>query len=194
MPPRSSWCFAFGSLLAMLLPLFVALFALGVAAATTELLSHGLAIAQFAPILGSLIGLGVGIDYALFIVTRSRQGLERGISVEDAIVTAIDTSGRAVLFAGSTVCIALLGMLVLRLSFLNGVAVSATLTVAITMLASLTLLPSLLGSQSRAPSTPRAPVPGRARPGAGGGGGPRGSAGPASSRATRARSRPARWP
>ena len=138
---------AFGSLLAMLLPLGVALFALGIALAATTLLSHGLAIANFAPILGSLIGLGVGIDYALFIVTRSRQGLKRGLSVEESIVTAIDTSGRAVLFAGSTVCIALLGMLVLRLSFLNGVAISATVTVAITMLASLTLLPSLLGFQ-----------------------------------------------
>ena len=139
--------FAFGSLFAMLLPLGVALFALGVATAATTLLSHWLAIAQFAPILGSLIGLGVGIDYALFIVTRSRQGLKRGLSVEESIVTAIDTSGRAVLFAGSTVCIALLGMLVLRLSFLNGVAISATMTVAITMLASLTLLPALLAFQ-----------------------------------------------
>ena len=138
---------AFGSLLAMLLPIGVALFALGVALAATTLLSHGIAIAQFAPILGSLIGLGVGIDYALFIVTRSRQGLKRGLSVEESVVTAIDTSGRAVLFAGSTVCIALLGMLALRLSFLNGVAISATLTVAITMLASLTLLPALLGFQ-----------------------------------------------
>lgn len=139
--------FAFGSFLAMLLPLGVALFALGVASAATTLMSHGLAIAQFAPILGSLIGLGVGIDYALFIVTRSRQGLKRGMGVEESIVSAINTSGRAVLFAGSTVCIALLGMLVLRLSFLNGVAVSATVTVAITMLASLTLLPSLLAFQ-----------------------------------------------
>ena len=138
---------AFGSFFAMLLPLGVALFALGIASAATTLLSHGLAIAQFAPILGSLIGLGVGIDYALFIVTRCRQGLQRGLSVEDAIATAVDTSGRAVLFAGSTVCIALLGMLVLRLSFLNGVAVSATVTVAITMLASLTLLPALLAFQ-----------------------------------------------
>ena len=137
--------FAFGSFLAMLLPLGVALFALGVASAATTLLSHGLAIAQFAPILGSLIGLGVGIDYALFIVTRSRQGLKRGLDVEDAIVQAVNTSGRAVLFAGSTVCIALLGMLVLRLSFLNGVAIAAALTVAITMLASVTLLPALLG-------------------------------------------------
>lgn len=138
---------AFGSFFAMLLPLGVALFALGIATAATTLLSHWLSIAQFAPILGSLIGLGVGIDYALFIVTRSRQGLKRGMSVEDSIITAINTSGRAVLFAGCTVCIALLGMLVLRLSFLNGVAISASLTVLITMFASLTLLPSLLGFQ-----------------------------------------------
>jgi RND superfamily putative drug exporter len=138
---------AFGSFFAMLLPLGVALFALGIATATTTLLSHGLSIATFAPILGSLIGLGVGIDYALFIVTRSRQGLKRGLSVEDSIVTAINTSGRAVLFAGSTVCIALLGMLVLQLSFLNGVAIAASLTVLITMFASLTLLPALLGFQ-----------------------------------------------
>ncbi|HVA52668.1 MAG TPA: MMPL family transporter, partial [Acidimicrobiales bacterium] len=116
---------AFGSFFAMLLPLGVALFALGIALAGGILLSHVLAIAQFAPILGSLIGLGVGIDYALFIVTRSRQELKRGASVEDAVTTALNTSGRAVLFAGSTVCIALLGMLVLGLSFLNGVAVSA---------------------------------------------------------------------
>ena len=138
---------AFGSFFAMLLPLGVALFSLGIASAATTLLSHGLSIAQFAPILGSLIGLGVGIDYALFIVTRSRQGLKRGLSVEDSIITAINTSGRAVLFAGLTVCIALLGMLVLRLSFLNGVAIASSLTVLITMFASLTLLPALLGFQ-----------------------------------------------
>jgi RND superfamily putative drug exporter len=131
----------------MLLPLGVALFALGVATAATTLMSHGMVIAQFAPILGSLIGLGVGIDYALFIVTRSRQGLKRGLSVEESIVTAVNTSGRAVLFAGLTVCIALLGMLVLRLSFLNGVAIAASVTVLITMFASLTLLPSLLAFQ-----------------------------------------------
>jgi RND superfamily putative drug exporter len=138
---------AFGSVLAMLLPLGVALFALGIASGATTLLSHGLVIAQFAPILGSLIGLGVGIDYALFIVTRARQGLKRGLSVEESIVTAINTSGRAVLFAGATVCIALLGMLILRLSFLNGVAISATITVAITMVAAVTLLPALLAFQ-----------------------------------------------
>jgi RND superfamily putative drug exporter len=138
---------AFGSLFAMLLPLGVALFAIGIASAATTLLSHGLSIAQFAPILGSLIGLGVGIDYALFIVTRSRQNLKQGMSVEDAIVTSVNTSGRAVLFAGITVCIALLGMLLLGFSFLDGLSIAAALTVAITMFASLTLLPSLLAFQ-----------------------------------------------
>jgi RND superfamily putative drug exporter len=136
---------AFGSLFSMLLPLLVAIGAVGIATASTTLLSHGLSIATFAPILGSLIGLGVGIDYALFIVTRCRQCLKRGLSTEEAIITAVNTSGRAVLFAGATVCIALLGMLVLQLSFLNGVAIAASLTVLITMFASLTLLPSLLG-------------------------------------------------
>jgi RND superfamily putative drug exporter len=140
---------AFGSFFAMLLPLGVALFALGIALAGGILLSHVLAIAQFAPILGSLIGLGVGIDYALFIVTRSRQELKRGATTEEAVVTSLNTSGRAVLFAGSTVCIALLGMLILGLSFLNGVAVTASLTVLITMLASITLLPALLAFQKQ---------------------------------------------
>jgi RND superfamily putative drug exporter len=140
---------AFGSFFAMLLPLGVALFALGIALAGGILLSHILAIAQFAPILGSLIGLGVGIDYALFIVTRSRQELKRGNPVEAAVTIALNTSGRAVLFAGSTVCVALLGMLILGLSFLNGVAVTASLTVLITMLASITLLPSLLAFQKQ---------------------------------------------
>ena len=140
---------AFGSFFAMLLPLGVALFALGVALAGGILFSHILAIASFAPILGSLIGLGVGIDYALFIVTRSRQELKRGASVEEAVTTALNTSGRAVLFAGFTVCIALLGMLILGLSFLNGVAISASLAVLVTMLASVTLLPSLLAFQKR---------------------------------------------
>ena len=138
---------AFGSLWAMLLPLGVALFAIGIASGATTLLSHGLSIAQFAPILGSLIGLGVGIDYALFIVTRSRQNLRQGMSVEDSIVTAVNTSGRAVLFAGATVCVALLGMLVLGFSFLDGLGIAASVTVLITMFASLTLLPSLLAFQ-----------------------------------------------
>ncbi len=140
---------AFGSFFAMLLPLGVALFALGISLAAGILLSHGLLIASFAPLLGSLIGLGVGIDYALFIVTRTRQELKRGASVEEAVVSSLNTSGRAVLFAGSTVCIALLGMLILGLSFLNGLAVSASVTVLFTMLASVTLLPALLAFQKQ---------------------------------------------
>jgi RND superfamily putative drug exporter len=135
---------AFGSLMAMLLPLGVALFAIAIASAATTLLSHVVSIAQFAPILGSLIGLGVGIDYALFIVTRTRQNLQQGMSVEEAIVTSLNTSGRAVMFAGATVCVALLGMLALGFGFLSGLGVAASVTVIITMLAAVTLLPALL--------------------------------------------------
>ena len=135
---------AFGSFLAMLLPIGTALFALGTASAAVGLLTHAFSIATFAPQLGSLIGLGVGIDYALFIVTRYRQSLQLGMSVEESVKTAVNTSGRAVIFAGGTVCIALLGMLVLRLTFLNGVAIAASVTVLITMVAAITLLPALL--------------------------------------------------
>ncbi|MFJ4640240.1 MMPL family transporter [Streptomyces hygroscopicus] len=136
---------AFGSLAATLLPIATALIGVGTAYAAIGLLGHAMTVADFAPMLGMLIGLGVGIDYALFIVTRHRGGLRRGLPVEEAAQRAVATSGRAVVFAGATVCLALLGMLVLRLSFLNGVAVAAALTVALTVAASLTLLPALLG-------------------------------------------------
>ncbi len=140
---------SFGSLFAMLLPLGVALISLVTASGIDTLLTHAMGIATFAPILGSLIGLGVGIDYALFIVSRYRREIARGVDPEEAAATSIDTSGRAVLFAGATVCIALLGLFVLRLSFLNGVAVAATTTVLVTMIASLTLLPALFGVMKR---------------------------------------------
>jgi RND superfamily putative drug exporter len=136
---------AFGSLLAMLLPLGVALVALGTATAAVGLLTRALDIATFAPTLGTLIGLGVGIDYALFIVTRHRNGIKAGATPQEAARTALNTSGRAVLFAGGTVCIALLGQLVARVSFLNGVAIAASITVLFTVAASVTLLPALLG-------------------------------------------------
>jgi RND superfamily putative drug exporter len=140
---------SFGSLFAMLLPLGVALLALGTATGVVTLLTHAMGIASFAPILGSLIGLGVGVDYALFIVSRYRREIANGVDPEEAAAKSIDTSGRAVLFAGATVCIALLGLFVLRLSFLNGVAVAASTTVLITMAASLTLLPALFGVMKR---------------------------------------------
>lgn len=135
---------AFGSLAASALPLATALVSVGTAYAGIVLLGHVMTVADFAPMLGLLIGLGVGIDYALFIVTRHRKGLKRGLTVTEAATNAVATTGRAVVFAGATVCIALLGMLVLRLGFLNGVAVAASLTVVLTVAASVTLLPALL--------------------------------------------------
>jgi putative drug exporter of the RND superfamily len=136
---------AFGSLLAMLLPLAAAIAGVGGGLMLITPLSHAMSVVNFAPDLGALIGLGVGIDYALFIVTRHRRGLQSGLTPQEAAVAAINTSGRAVLFAGSTVCIALLGLLVLGTSFLDGLAVAATLTVVCTVVAALTLLPALLG-------------------------------------------------
>ncbi|MCX5061571.1 MULTISPECIES: MMPL family transporter [unclassified Streptomyces] len=135
---------AFGSLAASVLPIATALVSVGTAYAAIVLLGHAMTVADFAPMLGMLIGLGVGIDYALFIVTRHRRGLKRGLSVTEAVTSAVATTGRAVVFAGATVCIALLGMLILRLSFLNGVAIAASLTVVLTVAASVTLLPALL--------------------------------------------------
>lgn len=136
---------AFGSLAAMALPIATALVGVGTAYWCISLLGHAMAVADFAPMLGMLIGLGVGIDYALFIVTRHRRGLREGLPVGEAAQRAVATAGRAVVFAGVTVCIALLGMLVLRLNFLGGVAVAASLTVVLTVAASVTLLPALLG-------------------------------------------------
>ncbi|GHG04376.1 MMPL family transporter [Streptomyces zaomyceticus] len=135
---------AFGSLAASVLPIATALVSVGIAYSGIVLLGHLMTVADFAPMLGMLVGLGVGIDYALFIVTRHRRGLKRGLSVAEAAETAVATTGRAVVFAGATVCIALLGMLILRLSFLNGVAIAASLTVVLTVAASVTLLPALL--------------------------------------------------
>jgi RND superfamily putative drug exporter len=135
----------FGSFTAMALPLIAAGFSLGSAIAAVGLFSHVMNIATFSNELALLIGLGVGVDYALFIVTRYRQSLQRGHSRHDATVEALDTSGRAVLFAGLIVCIAMLGMFALGVSFLYGVAVAAAITVAFTVLAALTLLPAMLG-------------------------------------------------
>jgi len=135
----------FGSLLAMALPLLTAALSLGTGIAVIGLLSHVIQMASFSDQLSLLIGLGVGVDYALFILTRYRQGLLRGLSGEEAVIEAVDTSGRAVLFAGMIVCIAMLGMFALGVSFLYGVAIAASIAVAFTVVAALTLLPALLG-------------------------------------------------
>lgn len=133
------------SLLSALLPLLSAVGAIGVGVSLIGLLSHAMNMPQFTTQLAELISLGVGIDYALFIVNRHRRELLAGATPEEAAVRALNTSGRAVLIAGLTVCIALLGMFAMGLSFLYGVALGSALVVALTMLASLTLLPAMLG-------------------------------------------------
>ena len=126
------------------LPILTALFALGVGLSLVTLGTHVFDTAEFAPQLAAMIGLGVGIDYALFILTRFRNGLDEGLEPRAAAIAAVDTAGRAVLFAGITVIIALMGMLLLGLTFLYGVAMAAALAVLFTMIAALTLLPALL--------------------------------------------------
>jgi RND superfamily putative drug exporter len=140
---------AFGSLVAMGLPLASAVVSVGVGLGILDILSNLIVMPTFTTQLATLIGLGVGIDYAMFIVSRYRAGLLRGDSPEEATVSAVDTSGRAVLFAGITVCIALLGMLAIGISVFNGVAVGASIAVAVTVAAALSLQPALLGFAGR---------------------------------------------
>jgi len=135
---------SFGSVVAMGLPILTALFALGVGISVITLFTHVFNTAEFAPQLAFMIGLGVGVDYALFILTRFRNGLDEGLDKREAAVAAVDTAGRAVLFAGITVIISLMGMLLLGLPFLYGVATAAAIAVLFTMIAALTLLPALL--------------------------------------------------
>ena len=136
--------FTFGSVVAMGMPVITALFALGTGLSLVTVATHVFDVADWSPQLAGMIGLGVGIDYALFVVTRYRSGLRDGLEVREAVVTAIDTAGRAVFFAGTTVIVALLGMLLLGVTFLRGPAVASALAVLFTMIASLTLLPALL--------------------------------------------------
>ncbi|HSS43515.1 MAG TPA: MMPL family transporter [Solirubrobacterales bacterium] len=153
----------FGSVVAMGLPIVTALFALGVGISLITLGTHLFPTADFAPFLATMIGLGVGIDYALFILTRFRNGLAEGMGPRDATIAAIDTAGRAVLFAGTTVIIALLGMMLLGLSFLYGVAMAASLAVLFTMISALTLLPALLTIVGRRIDRLRLPGLGRGK-------------------------------
>jgi len=136
---------AFGSVLAMGLPVGTAIAGIATGASVITLVSHIVSMPDFTTTLAVMIGLGVGIDYALFIVTRYREGLHNGLSTEEATSTAINTAGRAVLFAGTTVVISLCGMFVMGLAFVTGLAIGAALTVLATMVASVTLLPALLG-------------------------------------------------
>ncbi len=136
---------AFGSVVAMGVPIVTALFGLGVSLAIIGLLSHLGDVPTLTPALATMLGLGVGIDYALFIVTRYREGLSRGLPVEDAVGRAIATSGQAVLFAGSTVLVAIWGLWVSGVPFIGLVGTASSLAVAVAVAAALTLLPALLG-------------------------------------------------
>ncbi|MEA2185802.1 MAG: putative drug exporter of the superfamily [Solirubrobacteraceae bacterium] len=134
----------FGSVVAAGVPLLSAVLALGTTLALVPVISQVVDTPDFASQLAALIGLGVGIDYALIVVTRYRAEHERGLSREDALLRAMDTAGRTVFFAALTVMIALLGLLLLGLSFLQGAALASALAVALTATAALTVLPALL--------------------------------------------------
>jgi RND superfamily putative drug exporter len=133
----------FGSFIAMGLPIITALLGLGTGIALTGVASHVIDMPDVSSELATMIGLGVGIDYALFVVTRFREEFRRGASADEATVIAMDTAGRAVLFAGTTVIIALAGMFVLGVGFLYGLALGSVIAVLLTMLTSLTVLPAL---------------------------------------------------
>src|SRR5271165_1994756 len=135
----------FRSLWAAVLPVLTGIAGVGTASLGVILLSHAVSLPSTTPTMGALIGLGVGIDYALFIVNRHRKELQAGASAEDACARALGTSGRAVVFAGVTVIIALLGMRLLGMSILSGMVLGAAMTVAMTVLAAITLLPAVLG-------------------------------------------------
>jgi putative drug exporter of the RND superfamily len=141
---------AFGSVVAMGLPIMTALFGIAIAFAVLDLLSHVITTPTFAPEMMAMIGLGVGIDYALFIVTRYRQGLAEGRSPRQATAVSLATSGRSVVFAGTTVILSLLGLFILQLPFMRGLAVGAIAAVLLVMAAAITLLPAMLGFSGRA--------------------------------------------
>jgi RND superfamily putative drug exporter len=136
---------AFGSVIAMGLPILTALFGIGAGAALVTLSTAVISMPDFTLQLAAMIGIGVGIDYALLIVSRYRDGLRDGLEPEEAVLLSLNTSGRAVLFAGLTVVIALLGMFLMELAFVRGLAIAAILTVLMTMLAAVTLLPAIMG-------------------------------------------------
>jgi putative drug exporter of the RND superfamily len=138
---RSAW--------AAVLPIITGVAGVGLSSLAVILLSHVITLPSVAPELGALIGLGVGIDYALFIVNRHRKALRQGSGLTGAITTSMNTSGRAVLFAGGTVIVALLGLVILNVGFLTGLGIAAAVTVFLTVMTAVTLLPALLATMGR---------------------------------------------
>src|SRR5215207_6272101 len=140
---------AFGSVVAACLPLLVAIFGLGISATLIGIVALIIDTPDFAPAVAGLIGIGVGIDYALLVLTRFRTALIGGADVRDAIVEAVTTAGRSVIVAGGTVVVSILGLAFTGVSFLYGVALSASLAVAVVVAASVTLLPATLAFAGR---------------------------------------------
>jgi putative drug exporter of the RND superfamily len=140
---------AFGSVVAMGLPVFTAIIGIVIGLGGVALWANAIDTPDFTVQVASMVGIGVGIDYALFIVTRYREAQQRGVDPDDAIVESISTAGRAVAFAGCTVVISLLGMFLMGLPFLYGLAVGTSTAVLVAVLAALTLIPALLGVLGR---------------------------------------------
>jgi len=136
---------AFGSLIAMGLPIAMALFGLALGVSSMALVTYLYDIPSWAPQIGAMIGLGVGIDYALFLVTRHREFLAKAMTVEESAGRAVATSGQAVVFAGGTVVIAILGLAVSGIPMLTGAGIAISILVLIMVLASISLLPAFLG-------------------------------------------------
>ncbi len=135
---------AFGSVLAMGLPIAVALGGVSIGLGCIVLLTRVATVPEDTMLLGMMVGLGVGIDYALFIVTRTREAVLAGHSTRDAVVAAMSTAGRAVVFAGATVVVSMLGLLLVGIGMLSGMGLGVSATVLATMITSMTLLPALL--------------------------------------------------
>jgi RND superfamily putative drug exporter len=136
---------AFGSVIAMGLPIGLALFGLALGVSSMSVVTYLIDIPSWAPQIASMIGLGVGIDYALFVVTRHREFLAEGLTIDDAAGRAVATAGQSVIFAGGTVVIAILGLAVAGVPFMTAAGVATSLIVLIMVIASVTLLPAFLG-------------------------------------------------
>jgi len=136
---------AFGSLIAMGLPIGMAIFGLALGTASMSLITYLIDIPSWAPQMGSMIGLGVGIDYALFLVTRHREYLAQGMTIQESAGRAVATAGQAVIFAGGTVVIAILGLAVAGIPFMTAAGIATSVIVLIMVVASVTLLPAFLG-------------------------------------------------
>jgi putative drug exporter of the RND superfamily len=163
---------AFGSIIAVGLPLVVALVGLGISIALIGVAALAVDVPDWSPAVAGLIGIGVGIDYALLVLTRFRGALHAGAEVRDAIVESVTTAGRSALIAGTTVVVSLLGLFLMGVPYLRGVAIAAGLSVLVVMTAAVTLLPALLSyvgrrvDRLRIPGLARAPRPGREAPAA----------------------------